>query len=124
MHQCPIRKVPAIGRIAPPARAEPIKQNYGSVGAHLISDPLHQHGLAHTAGAVNDERAASFPRPRDYFGKHVSLNDIPYLWECVRRWIEAIFVVDLQLCQDGHAINPLVGFATRTGLDSDEVPQF
>ena len=51
--------MPTVGRIAPSARAEPIEQDYGAVRAQLIGDPLHQHGLAHAAGSMHDERRTS-----------------------------------------------------------------
>jgi len=124
MDQRPFWKVPTIGRIPPTTGTEAIEEHHGAVGSQSIGEALHQDSLAHPACCMDDERKTSFAGECCNVVKNVALNDYLDLGERVRRGIQTILVLHLQLSQDRYPINSFIRLAARTGFNPDEVSQF
>ena len=121
--QRPFWKMPTIGRIPPTTGAEAIEEHHGAIGSQSIGDALHQDSLAHPAWRMDDERRASFAGEDCNIVKNVALNDYLDLGERVRRGIQTILVLYLQLSEYRYPINSFVRLAAGTGFDPDEISQ-
>ena len=102
VRQSSLWQVPSVGRIAPLAGTEAIKQDNGIASAELPCQTLEQHSLADLPIPPAEWTTSGRRGLRNLFNEIQGcrpLDDRPHNWESVRCWKDLVLVRNANSCQ-------------------------